>query len=339
MIIVGTVFTHQLTNRLLTKGDKHPLRLIYVRTIEFFGKVVIMPGVLFAFLYTFPEGLKPSTRAGYAFFFTILAALTILREYSGFKNGFNESIYRIRSKIENPASFNVSNLEILVYNLQCFGKFSFSKSHYHTWKRQHERRLMQEGAERELSAEGHDSVGPGLGAVRLPSRVGAASFDADGVDDEHSGEYSGGNVGTGTVDIAAMESGGVYHNTHSGLQGQGQGHGQEHGKRRASFSPSGPAVELSHFPAASHNNNNNNDSNSNKKKTWQQQQRHQGEEHGDKKEEEEEVNSDDEDTQTVNAMHNPSRQYNQQQYHARARRVSATTTNSNNNNPAAGYEL
>jgi hypothetical protein len=163
MIIVGVIFAHQLTNRMLSKGDKHPLRFVYVRSIEFFGKVVLMPAVLFAFLWTFPDGLEPDTRYGYSVFFSVLAIGIFLREMSGFRHGFSESIHKIRGKLENPASYDVTNLEIVIYNLHCFGRLSASKSLYHTWKRDNEKRILAEGRV-EVPVETENPL-------RLPSRA------------------------------------------------------------------------------------------------------------------------------------------------------------------------
>jgi len=139
--------------------------------MEFFGKVVLMPAVLFTFLAVFPQGLHYDTRVGYCIFFSILAILIFFRELTGFKNGFNQAIYCIRGKIENPASFDVTNTEILAYNITCFGKFSYSKSHYHNWKRANEKKVIAEG----MVEVPVDSGGPLL----LPSRASCAATVTD----------------------------------------------------------------------------------------------------------------------------------------------------------------
>ena len=124
-----------MCDRLLNKSDKLPLRVIFARTLEIFGKVLIMPCVLFVFLFTFPGALRKRTRIGYGVFFVALAIFVASREYNGFRNSWKEALVKIRAKIENPASTTISNTELFVFNIFFLGKVSRSPSHYHKWKR------------------------------------------------------------------------------------------------------------------------------------------------------------------------------------------------------------
>jgi len=117
---------------------------IYIRTIEFVGKVVLMPTVLFAFLWTFPHGLHTNTRIGYSVFFSVMALLIFLRELSGCKHGFKEAMRAIRGKLENPATSTLTNMEMYTFNWYRYGIWSNSASHYHKWKRDNTRNLREQ---------------------------------------------------------------------------------------------------------------------------------------------------------------------------------------------------
>ena len=138
IMIIASVFCHQITFRLMLKTEKHPLRLVAVRVLEILGKTFVIPFVIFYFLLTFGQY---GTEASRGFLFTVVVIISVylfVREMKGLHYCYEEAIRLVRVKVDNPATFNPTTLELLAFNIYMFGIFSKSASHYHKWKREYD---------------------------------------------------------------------------------------------------------------------------------------------------------------------------------------------------------
>lgn len=144
-MIIGAVFMHSFTDRLILKSDTYPLRLVMIRILEFIGKVFIIPCVFLYFCIAFPTfGHHPTvipTLVVMFFMFSFVAS----REAGGFRHAMKLSMVMIRNKIESPATYSLTNLELLIFNIKMFGVISRSPAHYHRWKRQVDKKLAEDG--------------------------------------------------------------------------------------------------------------------------------------------------------------------------------------------------
>jgi hypothetical protein len=145
IMIIGAVFMHSFTDRLILKSDTYPLRLVLIRILEFVGKVFIIPGVFCYFCFAFPTFANHSTVIPSLVVMFCMFGFIASRELGGFKSAVRLSMVMIRNKIENPAAYSLSNLEVFVFNLKMFGVLSRSPSHYHRWKRQVDKKLAEDG--------------------------------------------------------------------------------------------------------------------------------------------------------------------------------------------------
>jgi len=154
-MIIGAVFMHSFTDRLILKSDQYPLRLVLIRILEFVGKVFIIPGVFCYFCLAFPSFASHATVIPSLVVMFFLFGFIASREAGGFKSAVAVSMVMIRNKIESPATYSLSSMEVLVFNLKMFGVFSRSPSHYHRWKRSVDRKLTEDGS---ASLEGAEEV-------------------------------------------------------------------------------------------------------------------------------------------------------------------------------------
>ena len=146
IMIVVAVFVHQLTDRLILKVDTYPLRMIMVRILELAGKLCLMPYVVITFVTAFPSfdetGAMQEMLIAAALFFSFYV---FLREFSGLKHTLSDTILFIRKKVDNPSANQLSNGEMLLYNIYSFGVISRSASHYHRWKKENDKQYLVKG--------------------------------------------------------------------------------------------------------------------------------------------------------------------------------------------------
>ena len=170
-MLVVAVFAHSVTSRLMTKIDKYPLRLLVVRILEISGKAIIIPFVLVYFLGTFTSYGTEASRD--LIFLTIVCFVCILlfREFRGFVTDYKDAMTLVRVKVDNPAEYTLTAIELIVLNLHMFSKCSRSAAHYHRWKREVNK---NEGSSDALDVE--------MSAIHLP-RSGSNSIQRDSGND------------------------------------------------------------------------------------------------------------------------------------------------------------
>ena len=134
-MIIGAVFVHSFTDRLILKSESFPLRLLLIRVLEFTGKVCIIPGVFAYFVIAFPSFASPDILIPSFVAMAMLFALVAFREIVGFKSSRKHAILLIRRKIESPASHTLTSAELVYFNWVMFSKVSNSPVHYHQWVR------------------------------------------------------------------------------------------------------------------------------------------------------------------------------------------------------------
>lgn len=136
VMIVATIFLHQFTVRAMSKAEKYPLRLVMVRVLECAGKLLIIPGVYYFFVQSFPAFGTDSELDIMTAIFITMTVLTLSREGMGLQKELRDAIVHIRVKVDAPTDHVLTTWELLVFNLYMFGIVSRSAVHYHRWKRQ-----------------------------------------------------------------------------------------------------------------------------------------------------------------------------------------------------------
>lgn len=156
VMIIGGIFAHQLTTRLMGKADRLPLRMIILRFIEFCGKVFMIPFVFMMFLINFTlKGHEIRFDTGIVMC-VVFGAFLFSREIGGFNRCFKDAMVLIRTKVENPATHHVTNAELYVFNFYRFRVISRSAAHFHRWKHENDKAYaleLEEERQRDLKAK------------------------------------------------------------------------------------------------------------------------------------------------------------------------------------------
>ena len=147
-MMAAIVYMHQLSNRLIAKSVEHPLRLVAVRLVELFGKVAVIPFTFFFFCASFKTFTDSDATNEIVLcvtvFIIIFSTMVFVREINGISSTFKNSMRLIRVKIDSPTTYDISSMELLVFNYHKFGLISKSASHYHRWKRDVEKEVQSE---------------------------------------------------------------------------------------------------------------------------------------------------------------------------------------------------
>jgi hypothetical protein len=129
-LIVLTVILHQVSNRLQTKAARLPLRKLALRVIEIAGKVLVIPGVLISFFWTFTKvDMGGGVRDTMTAVCVCVSVYILLREAAGFRQDVTKAMALLRTKMEDPEGRDRKVFEVLIYNLYTFGVFSTSLRH------------------------------------------------------------------------------------------------------------------------------------------------------------------------------------------------------------------
>ena len=141
LMVSVVIFLHQFTTRLILKADHLPLRMVYARLLESFGKICIIPIVFLYFIYKFP----PFASYHFRFFLVILvlsfSLMVATREYTGLRRTVKDALVFIRFKIEKPSGHELSTIEVTTFNYFTFGVWSRSAAHFHRWKKEHDKKF------------------------------------------------------------------------------------------------------------------------------------------------------------------------------------------------------
>lgn len=140
----------------MIKAERLPLRMIALRVIEFLGKVFMIPFIFMMFLLNF-------TLKGHTIRFDTGIAMCVAfgtflfsREIGAFNRCFKDCMALIRTKVENPATHHVTDMELYVFNFYRFRIFSRSAAHFHRWKHENDKAYaleLEEERERERKAQ------------------------------------------------------------------------------------------------------------------------------------------------------------------------------------------
>jgi hypothetical protein len=158
-LLILVCAAHEVYTTLEAKVDRWPLRIIYIRLIEFFGRVALVPFIVGYLITTinFPASSDYIIRATVTAL-VIFGIFVFLREYAGVVSSFTSAWKKLRDKladllekiqeIENDMKVNVANLgyldsidslkmmkdelsfvERFVCNFVLFGRISISCEH------------------------------------------------------------------------------------------------------------------------------------------------------------------------------------------------------------------
>lgn len=142
-MIILAVFLHQISSRLKAKEGRYPLRLLALRGIEIAGKVLVIPGVLVSFFWTFTEiDMMGWVRDAMTALCICAASYILMRESVGFRQDLAKATTLLRLKMaredqdRSTASAPLTSIEVLFVNLQAFGVVSTSTALFQQQERQ-----------------------------------------------------------------------------------------------------------------------------------------------------------------------------------------------------------
>lgn len=130
VVLFACCILHLITVRLAkdTKLEKWPIRKFYVRTLELFGRVVILPLITAFFLYSFSLAETTSTYYEAGFVIGAFIFLVAFREFFSAKAAFKEAMASIAGKADNLS--DVSTVEIILFNLYAYGILGHTLRHH-----------------------------------------------------------------------------------------------------------------------------------------------------------------------------------------------------------------
>ena len=133
ILLVVVVCLHQVYATLYAKQDRWPLRIVYLRLIEFTGRTVIIP---FIIIYFFREMFKgDSADSGFSFAMIFLASIYLFvvgfRESVGVKASLEVALARLQEKFNNNETTvkDISAVEVALINFIKFRKFSTKRTY------------------------------------------------------------------------------------------------------------------------------------------------------------------------------------------------------------------
>lgn len=127
LLLVLSVVLHQAYATLSDKIDVWPLRIFYLRFLEFIGRVSIFPIAGGFFLQGINE-LSEILIYGMVFIILPITGTIVVREFFGIKKARETALLRLLDKINSPDCRvdQLSIIEIVVFNYWAFGAFSRS---------------------------------------------------------------------------------------------------------------------------------------------------------------------------------------------------------------------
>jgi hypothetical protein len=128
-MLFGCCMLHQLVVRLQNeeKLGSWPLRKVYIRLVEFFGRLVIIPLVCSVYLGQFSRSITHQTYSIFASFITIFIFGVGIREFCALRKTFRVALAEIIVKIDSFG--DVSQPEVFLVNLVLYRIVSGSMKH------------------------------------------------------------------------------------------------------------------------------------------------------------------------------------------------------------------
>ncbi len=125
VLLVLVVSLHQTYVTVHSKHEQWPLRVFYMRCIEFAGRCAVFPAVILYYLEQI-EGIDNIT---YKFMQASVISITIIvffRETLGVRKAWKTSLLNLLSKINAPdvKISDLSIIEVTIFNYWVFKKFS-----------------------------------------------------------------------------------------------------------------------------------------------------------------------------------------------------------------------
>lgn len=123
-LLVLVTWIHQFVDRADKKVPDYPLRVLYIRAVELFGRIVMLPSIVGYYIAQFPRSLSKSSESILVTMSVIVTGTAIVREYPGWMKAYNIAFARLKEKVLNPQNLKISVTERYAYNLHYHRKFS-----------------------------------------------------------------------------------------------------------------------------------------------------------------------------------------------------------------------
>ena len=117
LILAINVVMHQLSYRLSIKTGKWPLRQFFIRLLEFFGRVTVIPVVLYLFTSMFESNFVDNVDHASLIGLTVAMTIIFLREFFGVKKAFQASMIEVQCKVDESSLDSLSWYEVILYYL------------------------------------------------------------------------------------------------------------------------------------------------------------------------------------------------------------------------------
>lgn len=125
LLLCVVVALHQMYATLYEKTETWPLRVVYLRLIEMFGRCFTPPAIIFYFLGTIEFGSQSVRNAMIVVVVTSMSIL-LVREVYGVRSAYYHAIEKLTDKFNRPGltTKQVSKVEIVTMNHYFFNKWS-----------------------------------------------------------------------------------------------------------------------------------------------------------------------------------------------------------------------
>lgn len=124
-MLVIVVVVHQMYATVIVKKEHWPLRVFVLRVLEFFGRVCMLPMIVFYFLIQIPSATDSTSRQQIVAVTVTIVILVGFREFTGLYKAWLLSLEGLIEKINQPdlALKDLSKVELFIAN-RCF---------FHVW--------------------------------------------------------------------------------------------------------------------------------------------------------------------------------------------------------------
>jgi hypothetical protein len=130
VVLFACCILHLLTVRLAkdTKLEKWPIRKFYIRLLEFFGRVTIIPLTTTFYLYYFRLAEDAATIYASSFVIGLFIFLVSVREFFSTRSAFEAAMENIKSKADDLS--DVSTMEVILFNLYTYRILAHTLRHH-----------------------------------------------------------------------------------------------------------------------------------------------------------------------------------------------------------------
>jgi hypothetical protein len=131
LLLVLVVGIHQTHATLERKMDQWPLRVVYIRMLDLFGRVALFPIVIGLYTSQIRDSVSETAKPLLLSVACSVSAVIFVREMFGVRKAFNLGLDELVKKVNNPETklTQLSKFEVFVFNVWMLKTISWSPLH------------------------------------------------------------------------------------------------------------------------------------------------------------------------------------------------------------------